>query len=391
MQRATLQERIGRIMRRAEETKAVSTLRERAQRLGENVALVAPHWLEESEALCNAADVELWQVLALNSLPLNFWQHAYSPPPYANGAPTSEALSGESSPASRTESECTAFFALGLATKDGVTLFHKNRDERDEVQWMGTKGLDGCHAWIGGSDIGHLGIAQLYASGNWAGANNSGSQLPPSEYVDCALNDGHVLRYLAEQCAGLDDILPIMHDLLARQLLGGAGVNVGMIFLFADATRGLAVECTSRRLAHEWFTGGATGARTNHFLLPDLQERALPANSGSLRRLERSRATLKVSKSHITQELCHTIACDRAGAPEAGIARNPLDGLGSITVSAATAVLSGDGAQSSQMSFFNGHPGYTPCVSVTSHEQFSKAQWVSGDDNQRWRLQRGTL
>lgn len=391
LQRKVLQERIGRIMRRAEATHAMSTLRDRAHRLGENVALVAPHWLEESEALCKAAGIELWQMLALNSLPLAFWQQAYFPPSYATGEPAHEALLSKTPPSPHAESECTAFLALGSATQNGVTLFHKNRDERDEVQWMGAKGLDDCHAWIGGSDIGHLGIAQLYAAGNWAGANNSGSQIPAHEYVDCAFNDGHILRYLAERCADLDDILTALEDLLARQLLGGAGVNVGMIFLFADATRGLAVECTSRRMAHEWFSGSTIGARTNHFLLPEIQERALPATSGSLRRLERAREMLNTHKNCVTVDLCHAIACDRAGAPEAGIARNPSDDLGSVTVSAATAALSEDDAKSSQVYFYNGHPHYAPCVPLAPQERQSQMEWVSGMDNQFWRAQRGSL
>jgi hypothetical protein len=96
---------------------------------------------------------------------------------------------------------------LSEATVSGETLFHKNREERDEVQCVYIKDIDGKFRFVGGGDIGNLGTAHLQTENLWAGANNTGSDVPPEEYVDCALSDSHALRYFAENCRTLDDIV----------------------------------------------------------------------------------------------------------------------------------------------------------------------------------------
>ena len=176
----------------------------RADKFGAALETIAPHWLDETRALADSIEIPFKQILALNCLPADFWGNDYAPPPLYN------AVTGEIVSAFEAQGyeplmggDCTTFFALGDSTISGETLFHKNRDERDEVQCLFIKQSDGCFRYVAGSDIGNIGIAHVQTENYWAGANNTGSPVSPEEYEDCVLNDCHVLRYLAEKCESL--------------------------------------------------------------------------------------------------------------------------------------------------------------------------------------------
>ncbi|HVF09640.1 MAG TPA: C45 family autoproteolytic acyltransferase/hydrolase [Abditibacteriaceae bacterium] len=390
LQRAVLSERIGRTLRRAAEAGTTQQLHERADRFGAVLSQAAPHWLDEGRALAGAAGIELIHLLALNCLPHAFWGESYVPAPLSAAGNLEEIVSAFEAQGYEPllGGDCTTFFALGEATLAGETLFHKNRDERDEVQCLYIKQIEGCNRFVGGGDIGHLGTSHLHTEDFWVGANNTGSAVPREEYEDCALNDGHVLRYLAERCESLDGIVPAIEELISNRWLGGGGANMGMILLFADAKRGLIVEATSRRLAWEWFAGDALAVRTNHFLLPEMQAIALPPNPGSVHRYERASELWQQQHGFAAIPVCGEIGRDRAGAPMA-ICRNPSDGLGSVTVSTSTATLSPHDDRRSQTHFRNCHPGYTPVVILTALDRVSDSDLVSGAHNQQWRNYRG--
>src|SRR5687767_8608375 len=91
-QQTVLNERIRRVLVRAEEIEATEILRERAERFADTLRDIAPHWLEEAGAMAAAAGTEAWQILAINCLPGNFWpgDGALSPP-----APLSSAGTGD--------------------------------------------------------------------------------------------------------------------------------------------------------------------------------------------------------------------------------------------------------------------------------------------------------
>lgn len=386
-----LRERIARTRRRAEVTQQAPVLRERAEKLGAAIEVATPLWLDEVRALAQSADVEVADVLALNCLPPNFWGKSYEPPSLFS-ASTGEIVSPFDAQGYEPlmGGDCTSFFALGESTISGETLFHKNRDERDEVQCLYIKQTDGCFRYVAGGDIGNLGIAHVQTENYWAGANNTGSPVLPDEYEDCALGDSHALRYLAERCESLDEIVPALDDLIARKLLGGGGFGFGSIFLFADATRGLIVECTSRRLAHRWFEGDEMAVRTNHFLLPQMQEFALPPNKGSVLRYERAVELWHESEGHAGISACGEIARDRANAPH-GICRNPSDEWGSATVSTSTATISRHDDRRCATHFRNCHPSYTPAVILTPLDRVSDSDLLSGAHNQEWRFYRGWI
>ncbi|HEX8235975.1 MAG TPA: carcinine hydrolase/isopenicillin-N N-acyltransferase family protein [Abditibacteriaceae bacterium] len=382
-QQRVLAERVARTLRRAGETGTTDLLHERAERFARVLAQAAPHWLNEAQAQASAAGIEAWQLLALNCPPRDFWGKHYIPAPLDDAGLTAELVDAYEAQGvdPGLGGECTAYFALGEATVSGETLFHKNREERDEVQCVYIKGIQGKFRFVGGGDIGNIGTAHLQTENLWAGANNTGSDVPPEEYVDCALSDSHALRYLAEKCRTLDDIIPAVEHLIARSWLGGGGYNKGSIFLFADAERGLVVEATSRRLAFEWFRDDAQAVRTNHFVLPALSEYSLPPHPGSMQRLERATQLWEAQHGLAGLSLAREIGRDRENAPHA-ICRNPSDSLGSVTVSTSSATISKHDDNRCQTHFHNGHPRYVPVVVHTPVDRVSDSDLVSGAHNQ---------
>lgn len=390
LQRAVLANRVERVLRRAHEAGTLPGLAARAQRLADVLAQATPHWLQEAEALASAAGIEAWHLWAFNCLPGDFWGDHYQPAPLDDGRLSEEVVNAYEAQGYEPlmGGDCTSFFALGEASISGETLFHKNRESADEVQCLYIKQIAGFNRFVGGADIGNLGTAHLHTEDYWVGANNTGSPVPPSEYEDCALNDCHVLRYLAERCASLDEIIPTLEDLIARQWLGGGGTNTGMILLFADARRGLIVEATSRRLAYEWFEeSGAMAVRTNHFLLPQMQPHCLAPHPGSARRYQRAAQLWESQQGYAGISSCGEIGRDRDGAPHA-ICVNPSDHLNGVTVSTSTATISAHDDRRCQTHFRNCHPGYTPAVIITPLDRVSDSDLVSGAHNQEWRRYR---
>lgn len=393
LQRTYLVERVERTLRRAETAGLVDTCRQRAEGFAELLTQCTPHWFKEAEAMAAAAGIDLWPLLAINCLPPHFWGDHYRPAPLDDAAATEELVNAYDAQGIDLTlgGDCTTFFALPGATLPGETIFHKNRDERDEVQCLYIKQIDGRHRFVGGGDMGNLGTAHLHTEDFWVGANNTGSPVPPAEYEDNVLNDCHVLRYLAERCASLDDIVPAMEELIANRWLGGGGYEYGMILIFADAARALIVEATSRRLAYRWYEEeDAMDVRTNHFLLPELQEYCLPPHRGSQHRLERARELWFPQNGYIGIPSCGEIGRDREGAPLA-ICRNPSDGLGSVTVSTSTATISTADDSRCQTHFRNCHPSYTPALILTPLDRVSDSDLVSGAHNQEWRNYRSFI
>ena len=390
LQYRVLEERVTRTLRRASETSQIETMKTRAQRFLRVLERVAPPWIEEAQAISDASDIALWQVLALNCLPPNFWGQSYLAPPLDGRAMTSDIVNPYEAQGVEVAigGDCTSFFALGESVLGGETLLHKSRDERDEVQNIHIKAIDNHFRFVGGADIGNLGTAHLHTENFWAGANNTGSDVSPREFVDCAFSDSHALRYFAENCKMLDDIVPLCQTLIDSETLGGGGFEKGSIFLFADESRGLVIEATSRRMAHRWFENDETVVRTNHFLLPEMIEYSKRDHEGSLIRFERCAELLEQASGTLTLSGCAEIARDRTNAPHA-ICRNPSDQLGSVTVSCSTATISKHDDRRSQTHFRNGHPAFTPGVILSPIDRVCDSDLLSGAHNELGRSQRG--
>jgi hypothetical protein len=386
-QRAALRERVARTFIRAETLNGTDELKRRVERFARVLESTTPHWLEEATAQADSAEIETWQLLALNCLPPKFWGRDYIAPSI-DGAPlrsdflnAAEAQGHEHLLGS---GECTAFFILGQSTLSGDVLFHKNREVRDETQFAFTRKCPAKFRFIGGADVGNLGTAHCLTENEWAGANNTGSSLISSEYSDCALSDAHALRYFAENCKTLDDIVPACESLIANNWLGGGGFEKGSIFMFADKERGLVIEATSKRMAHRWFDGDAIQARTNHFVLPELLEYSKEPHPGSVLRLERTQELLEIGGGTAGLSLCGEIARDRENAPHA-ICRDPQDRLGSITVSASSCVL----GNYCEMHLRNGHPCFVPVVILSPFDRVCDSDLLCGAHNALSRKLRG--
>jgi len=392
-QRAALCERVERTLRRAHQLQNESVLRERAERFASVLENAAPHWIEEANGVANAAGIEPWQLLALNHLPPHFWGKDYVAPPLG-GEILSEDLvdiyEAQGVEPGMGGGDCTAFFALGDASISGETLLHKNRDERDEVQSLYIKRIEGHFRFVGGGEIGNLGTAHAHSENFWAGANNTGSAVLPEEYVDCALGDSHVLRLLCERCASLDEIVPALEEWQSRGWVGGGGFEMGSIWILADAARALIIEATSKRLAHRRFDSqsGAMEVRTNHFLLPEMQEFCLAPHPASVRRLTRAQELWQTQSGIAGIAAAAELGRDRDGAPQA-ICRNPSDHLGSVTVSTSTATVSSHDDRRCQTHFRNCHPAYVPAVILTPLDRVCDSDLLSGAHNQHWRNFRG--
>lgn len=387
-QKRVLAERLTRTLQRADETSQLNALQIRAENFARVLAKFCPYWLEECDAMAREIGAESWQLLALNALPPNFWAREYAPPPLSSSALSAEVDVYEAQGIEAgLGGECTAFFALGEATLAGETLLHKNRDERDEVQCVFIKKVAGKFRFAGGADIGNLGAAHVHTENLWAGANNTGSKVVAGEYADCALSDSHALRFFAENCRDLDDVPAACAELISAGALGGGDFDCGSIFLLADASRALIIEATSRRLAHRFFSGDEAEARTNHFLFEELRAYSQPPVAGSETRLQRVRELLQRADGTLNIPLCREIARDRKNAPHA-LCRNVEDGLGSVTVSTATATISSHDDRRCATHFHDGHPRFCPVVVASPLDSVSDSDLLSGAHNQRSRALR---
>lgn len=402
LQSEFLRERMARVQQRAEQTQAVAQLQSRADRFGEVLSEACPHWLTEARALASAAGIEPWQILALNCLPQDFWgenSQFYVPAPLTprdiasakadtRGEELVNPIEAQSLDLAAGGGDCTTYFALGGASLSGETLLHKSRDQYDEVQSAYIKHCEPHYRFVGGGDVGNLGTAHLHTEHFWAGANNTGSPLKPGIYRECVLSDAHVLRYLAEHCSTLDEILPALEELIARKWLGGGSPGTGMILSFVDTERGLVVEATSQRLHAQWYDDDAMVVRTNHFIFPEMQEDVLPPHPGSVARYERAQELWEEQNGFASIPSCGEISRDRENAPFA-ICRNPSDNLQSVTVSTSTSIISSHDDRRCQTHFRNCHPSYTPAIILTPLDRVSDSDLVSGAYNQQWRNYRG--
>ncbi len=395
LQHRVLEERVRRTLGRADDISyQPDLLKERADRFHQILERVAPHWIQEAAAIASASKcetwhIETWHILALNCLPPNFWGQNHQSPP-----PENSALSAMVNPyeAQGVEmglgGDCTSFFALGDSVLGGETLLHKNRDQDDEVQCAYIKHVENSFRFVGSGDVGNLGTAHLQTENFWAGANNTGSDISSDEFVDCAFSDAHALRYFAENCKTLDDIVPACQLLIDNEALSGGGFEKGSIWLFADEARGLVIEATSYHMAHRWFSNDEIVLRTNHFLLPEMIEYSKCDRESSLIRYARACEMLDELEGTLTLSGCGEIARDRHNAPHA-ICRNPSDNLGSLTVSTSTATISKSDDRRCQTHFRVGHPRYVPAVIFSPIDRVCDSDLLSGNYNQISRGERG--
>jgi len=187
----------------------------------------APHWLDELHAIAAAADVDPDQYTAF--------------------------LAGKYRDLFFVE-ECTSFLAVGSATADGATLFHKNRDNVARAQCLLRKKIAHSSApfgFYGVGDTSDIGLMMMVNERGVAGSADVGGPAEDRPKGKGVMNP-YILRLVAERAERCEDALEIVQQCLRDGWYAG-GSTVGTNWLFADRFgKGLRVAQNSYQEEH-WF------------------------------------------------------------------------------------------------------------------------------------------
>ncbi|MFW6163813.1 MAG: C45 family autoproteolytic acyltransferase/hydrolase [Planctomycetota bacterium] len=324
-------------------------LAERATRFRGFVERIAPEWLDEAEGVAQEAGIEPVELLILNALPPGFW-------------------SSESD-------ECTAWLIAGRASATGDTILHKNRDELNEPQDFHVRRVGDDIQVFASRDIGNLGFAHFHSDVALAGGNNTGSPVAESEQRPCGLTCCHLLRLVAERANSCDEAVAVLEEAVAKEVAGGSGGWRGMILMFAEPTRGMVVEMTSRRLASQAVRNGVL-VRSNHFRIPAMAEVAAePADQNNVLRYDRACSVLARGRRAVAD--CVRLSRDHRHGPDS-ICSDDAEHFW-MTVSACTHVVHGENADPlAHTRASMGNPHNTLSIPVPRAIEGLPAECVSG-------------
>ena len=264
---------------------ATSKIPDRVREFASVLRRVAPEWLAEAKGTADGAGVETDELLMLNCLPTDFY-------PPSNG-------------------DCTSFVEIGPERNRLLKI----RDNRNHVQCLVVQATDERPLLQFGRDIGNLGVAHALNRHGLAGASNTGSTTDRASDAP-RLNDCHILRFVVERAASVDQVPAAFEELLLHNAAGGACKGRGAILLLADAERGLILESVEDDYAATFVDRGLT-AVSNHFLAPKAQawENA-PPNTNTVRRLERMEQLLRTHTPSPTDPDVFAISRDRENTPD---------------------------------------------------------------------------
>ena len=201
---------------------------------------VAPHWLEELEAVARALDIRVDDLLSANS----------SPPVRPEGG------------------ECTSFALASDMTATGAPILHKNRDFAVEPQIAYFKKIEGFKKFLGSASAWDVGTAHFLNESGLAGASNTGS--PVKDVTEGGLTDRHLMRLVAEAASSCDDAVAIVEEAVREGFVCTEN-GAGFILLFADPREVVVVEHSGRRVAWRKVAEGFV-VRSNHFVLPEMAD-----------------------------------------------------------------------------------------------------------------------
>ncbi len=264
---------------------SAADMEQRGAQLGRRFAELAPAWLEEAETVAAALAVPVERILATNC-----------PVPEAPVEP----------------GNCSSFVRVDEETASLLKI----RDERNRVQAVVVRRVDGERKYQAGMDIGNLGISHFAASTGLCGGNNTGSH---TRFVtaDGRFTDCHLLRYIAEHACRVEDVPPLFDALIARDAVGGASATRGSIFVLADPRRGLILECHSGGYTYRFVDHGLVVV-TNTFQLPEGRSWIEgPPNVNSDTRHARLTELLAHHDNDPSPEEVREITRDRANGPDA--------------------------------------------------------------------------
>ncbi len=177
---------------------------------------IAPHWITEAKAIAKAAGVDEQVYLA-----------------FIDGQVRNRFLH-----------ECTSYAVPRHQTRDGLILFHKNRDndDRPQVAPIVDSSIEGVYKFITVSDACRIDCSMMVNEKGLAGAadypadrkkDSSKLALPPAEPRYRGMMCGAILRHIAERASNCAEALEIIEDFVAKGYYAGGDVN-GTHWLFVD-------------------------------------------------------------------------------------------------------------------------------------------------------------
>ena len=204
------------------------TLIERAQPFVEIARQIAPHWIEEAQAIARAAglDADLY-VSMLANMPRGIGFH-----------------------------ECTSYAVSGELTQAGAIFFHKNRDnvDREQAAYVLTSSVKGVNKFMAVSNASAVSCSMMVNDKGLAGCsdypahltrkNDPHALLPKAaEPQYRGMMSGSILRHIAEKASNCTQALNIIQDFVKKGYYAGGTVN-GSHWLFVDR-KGTMMEVSS--------------------------------------------------------------------------------------------------------------------------------------------------
>ena len=186
----------------------------------------APHWLEETRAIAEAAGVDA-------DLYLSYVGNVYR-----------GLWAGE---------ECTSFAVSAEHTEEGRIFFHKNRDNQPKRQCAFVLDTDapGVNKFIAVSDASVVACMMMVNEKGLAGSADVGGLRVKTPRYRGWMNTA-LLRHIAERASDCEDALHIVQEFVASGNYAGGGA-AGTHWLFVDgAGKVLEVSNNSTRVEHRY-------------------------------------------------------------------------------------------------------------------------------------------
>lgn len=200
-------------------------LRERRRPFERFAECFAPYWLDEAAGLAAVTEVDEGELLAY--------------------------LAGKYRELFFVE-DCTSFAAVGSATADGRTLFHKNRDNaaRNQACWYkSVTDSSGPAGFCTVGDTSDLGPMMMVNDHGLAGSADMGG-LDETRPRGRGVMNPYILRLIAERAERCEDALEIIQQMIRDEWYAG-GAKTGTHWLFADRFgRALRVAQNAEREEH---------------------------------------------------------------------------------------------------------------------------------------------
>lgn len=206
------------------------TLLERSAAYVQIVAKIAPHWLEESRATARTVGVPEDLFIAFyGGVSRKMFLH-----------------------------ECTSYAVAREHARDGLILFHKNRDNVDRPQavFIIENTQDGVNKFIGVSNVSFPnGLSMMVNEKGLAGSgdypanrkrDSSTLRLEPAKPRYRGLPGGAILRYVAERASSCEEALDVIEDFVASDYYAGGDVG-GKHWLFVDRNGVVLEVCSNEK------------------------------------------------------------------------------------------------------------------------------------------------